>query len=255
VYNRYFIRLAFDGTAYHGWQSQINAHTVQRELEQAMTLITGAAVRLTGAGRTDTGVHAKEFYAHYDLQKMSQQAREDLIHHLNRYLPPDITIDRIIPVNPEAHARFDAVSRTYQYIITRNKDPFRRHYAWYYFKELDVALMNEGCRVLQVYDDFTSFSKLHSNAGNHECHLMEAFWEEQDALLIFTITADRFLRNMVRAIVGTMIELGRHKIDIDSFRRIIEGKDRSLAGMSVPACGLYLVGIEYPESVFIAGTE
>jgi tRNA pseudouridine38-40 synthase len=253
--HRYFIKLSFDGTAYHGWQSQINAHTLQQELEQAMTLITGTTVRLTGAGRTDTGVHAKEFYVHFDLQKMSMEECDDLVHHLNRYLPPDIAIDRIIPVNPEAHARFDAVSRTYQYMITRKKDPFRRHYAWYYFKDLDVALMNEGCRALQTYDDFTSFSKLNSKVRNHECHLMGASWEEQASLLVFTITADRFLRNMVRAIVGTMIELGRHKTDIEGFRRIIEGKDRSLAGMSVPACGLYLVHIEYPESVFIAERE
>ena len=244
---RYFIKLAYNGAAYHGWQRQENALSVQQVLEEAVSTIFGEQVDLTGAGRTDTGVHATEFYAHFDLSGLYHE--EDLagkVHKLNGFLPDNIYVFSVFPVDSDLHARFSAHSRTYQYHISRRKDPFRSELAWYVHGSLNVELMNKAAAVLKEYHDYTSFSKLHTQVKTNNCQVMEAYWQEQGHLLIFNIKADRFLRNMVRAVVGTLVEVGRGKIPIDEFRHIIEAKDRSAAGLSVPAHGLFLVKIEYP---------
>jgi tRNA pseudouridine38-40 synthase len=245
---RYFIKLAYNGKVYHGWQRQENAVSVQQVLEEGMRLIFGEQVGVTGAGRTDTGVHATKFYAHFDLaQQIDGPQLETRRFKLNSYLPGDIFVFDIWQVDSQAHARFDALSRTYEYIITTRKDPFRQDSAWYLHGEIDLAKMNEAARVLFDYTDFTSFSKLHTQVKTNNCKIMEAHWEKQDNLLVFKIKADRFLRNMVRAIVGTLVDIGKGRSGIEDLRKIIEAKDRSEAGLSVPAHGLYLVDIEYPD--------
>ena len=249
--HRYFIKFAFNGSGYHGWQVQDNAATVQQALEKALSLIIGDEIQVMGAGRTDTGVHARQFYAHFDFNILDRKARRNLINKLNRFFADDIVVYDILPVVADAHARFSALSRTYQYQILKVKDPFLNSFAWYIYGDLDVALMNKGAQLLFDYEDFTSFSKLHTQVKTNNCKVMSALWEEQGPLLIFTITADRFLRNMVRAIVGTLVDLGKHKITLDDFRKIIENKDRSEAGVSVPAKGLFLTGIKYPDGVFL----
>ncbi|MCX6233792.1 MAG: tRNA pseudouridine(38-40) synthase TruA [Bacteroidetes bacterium] len=248
--HRYFIKLSFNGTRYHGWQHQKNALSVQQEMEKALSLILRTEIKLTGAGRTDTGVHAREFYAHFDHDELSSEQRQQLIYKVNGFVSPDIVINDIIPVVKDAHARYDALSRKYQYFICRSKNPFNQDFAFHLYTDLDIAKMNEGAKVLFDYSDFTSFSKLHTNVKNHTCKLIEAYWEEKKDLLVFTITADRFLRSMVRAIVGTLLELGQNKISLEEFRQIIERKDRSAAGFSVPAKGLFLTHIEYPVEIF-----
>lgn len=245
--NRYFIQLSFNGKAYHGWQRQDNSITVQEVLEEGLRLIFGEPTALTGAGRTDTGVHATNFVAHFELSLMlSEDELAKRKYKLNSYLPGDIYVFNIWSVDKYAHARFDAISRTYEYVITTRKDPFRQDAAWYVYHKLDVGLMNKAAHVLLDYIDFTSFSKLHTQVKTNNCKIFEAHWEEEGALIVFKIRADRFLRNMVRAIVGTLVDIGRGKIDIDELHRIIQAKDRSEAGLSVPAHGLYLVDIKYP---------
>ncbi|MEN8225605.1 MAG: tRNA pseudouridine(38-40) synthase TruA [Bacteroidota bacterium] len=247
---RYFIKLAYNGTAYHGWQWQDNAVTVQQVVEEAMSTIFREKIEVTGAGRTDAGVHATEFFAHFDLQqKLDAGGLEEKVFKLNSFLPEDVFVFDIIAVKEQVHARFDAMSRTYEYIITTRRDPFRKDMGWFVYGHLDLDRMNEGAAILSEYTDFTSFSKLHTQVKTNNCNIMKARWERQDHLLVFTIRADRFLRNMVRAIVGTLVEMGKGKIDADGLRRIIEAKDRSEAGLSVPAQGLFLTGIEYPEEV------
>lgn len=245
--NRYFIKLAYNGKAYHGWQRQENAVTVQQVLEDAVSTIFSETVEITGAGRTDTGVHATEFYAHFDSENVySEKVLQDKVFKMNSFLPTDIYVFSIFGVDPELHARFSAHSRKYEYHITRRKDPFRGDLAWFVHGPLELEMMNNAASVLKDYHDFTSFSKLHTQVKTNNCRIMEAYWEEQGHLLVFNIKADRFLRNMVRAIVGTLVDVGRKKIGIEDFRKIIEAKDRSAAGRSVPAHGLYLVKIEYP---------
>ncbi len=249
--NRYFIKLSFKGTNYHGWQMQKNANSIQDVLNKALTLMLGEKINVVGCGRTDAGVHAKEFFAHFDTKySLTEKEIDQLVFKLNKFLPKDIAIFNIYPVRPDAHARFDAITRTYQYIITQNKDPFNQEFAFYYYGSLNVDLMNKGAEILFEYDDFTSFSKLHTQVKNNICKIIDARWEKKDQMLIFTIKADRFLRNMVRAIVGTLIDLGIHKITLDDIREIIEQKDRSAAGRSVPANGLFLTKITYPEEIF-----
>jgi tRNA pseudouridine38-40 synthase len=247
---RYFIKLAYNGSAYHGWQVQNNADTIQEVIEDGMRRIFNKRIPLVGAGRTDAGVHAREFYAHFDYDfVLKEKELQKKTYRLNSFLPKDIIIFDMFQVKDDMHTRFDALSRTYEYIITTRKDPFINDFAWFVFPKLDLDLMNEGASVLLEYNDFTSFAKLHTQVKTNHCNLMEAKWEERNHLLVFTIKADRFLRNMVRAIVGTLVELGQAKIDIDEFRRIIEAKNRSEAGLSVPAQGLYLTSIEYSEDV------
>ncbi len=245
--NRYFIEISYLGTNYHGWQLQPNATTVQQVLEDALKLLTGTIVKTTGAGRTDTGVHARHFTAHFDGDHSVFNTIDQCIYKLNCILPSDISVNGLYPVKPDAHARFSAVSRTYEYRISQYKDPFDTTLSWHYFRSLDCNAMNQAALKLQEYSDFSSFSKLHSDVKTNICHIMEAYWHEERGKLTFTIRADRFLRNMVRAIVGTMIEIGRGNIDIREFTEIIEAKNRGLAGLSVPALGLHLVDIAYPD--------
>lgn len=247
---RYFIHLAYDGTAYHGWQMQPNGVSVQQVITEALSLVLRHPVIITGAGRTDTGVHARQFYAHVDIEMfLSTDQCNKLVFNLNALLPKGIAIYEIFPVSSESHARFSAISRTYEYIICQRKDPFLVNRAWFNSQQLDIELMNQGAAILLEYDDFACFSKSHTQVKTTNCHISHAAWEGDAHILKFTITADRFLRNMVRAIVGTLIELGRRKITIDDLKRIIESGDRRLAGYSVPAHGLYLREIKYPESI------
>ena len=249
--NRYFIKLAFNGKNYHGWQMQDNALTIQSVINNALSKLLGEEINITGCGRTDTGVHAKEFYAHFDTCKnFTNDEKKRLIFKLNNFLPDDISIYEIINVKNNAHARFDAISRTYQYFISRQKDPFDNNFSYYVYGDINIDLMNEGAKILCEYEDFTSFSKLHSDVKTNNCKILNAKWVEREDKLIFTITADRFLRNMVRAIVGTLLDIGKKKISLKDFRKIIESKNRSDAGYSVPAKGLFLTKIEYPYDIF-----
>lgn len=196
-----------------------------------------------GAGRTDTGVHAKEMFAHFDFENPIET--ENAVHKINSFLPSDISVFNIIPVHNDAHARFDAKKRTYQYHINTFKNPFSENLSWYYHKNLDIDLMNEAAKILFNHIDFESFSKTNTDVNTYNCIIYEAFWKQENNILVFTISADRFLRNMVRAIVGTLVYVGLHKISLEDFNEIIISKNRSNAGFSVPACGLYLTKIEY----------
>jgi len=244
---RFFIFLKYKGTNYHGWQIQPNAITIQEILQTSISKLLGHQTEVIGAGRTDTGVHASYFVAHFDTCRMIDPVK--LCSTLDRIVPRDISIDQIRPVRDGAHSRFSALSRTYKYFITRKKDPFLQETATHVWGPLDVPLMNEACALLFCYEDFTSFSKLHTDTATNNCRIYEAHWQEEGNILVFTIRADRFLRNMVRAIVGTLLEVGKGNITLDDFRNIIEAKNRCSAGMSAPAQGLFLVGIEYDNGI------
>lgn len=241
---RYFIKLAYNGSLYHGWQIQPNAASVQETLNKALTVLLHSNISLMGAGRTDTGVHAREMYAHFDFETVFDIPK--LIHKLNSYLPKDIVIYTIFQVNEEAHCRFDATKRTYEYHIHLFKDAFLHEQSWYVNQSLDIDLMNEAAQLLLNYTDFQCFSKVNTDVNTFDCSIYEAYWKKEDNKLIFTISANRFLRNMVRAIVGTLVNIGLHKINVADFIRIIESKNREKAGFSVPAHGLYLTKIVYP---------
>lgn len=248
--NRYFIELAYDGTNYHGWQIQPNGSSVQETLMKALATFLRQEVEVVGAGRTDAGVHARRMMAHFDIDRELDGVQ--VTDKLNRLLPPDISVYRVVPVKPDAHARFDATYRKYLYHVTTCKDPFSRQYAWRLFHPLDFEKMNEAARTLFDYTDFTSFSKLHTDVKTNNCRIMHAEWTQvSDTEWVFTIQADRFLRNMVRAVVGTLVEVGRGKLSIDGFRRVIEQKDRCSAGSSVPGHALFLVDVGYPEELFL----
>jgi tRNA pseudouridine38-40 synthase len=240
---RYFIKLAYNGTQYHGWQYQPNASSVQETMNKAVSTLLNTKINLMGAGRTDTGVHAKEMYAHFDFEASFDIT--SLVHKLNSYLPKDIAVYDIIPVHDEAHTRFDATKRTYEYHINTFKDPFSQEQSWYFHQRLDVDLMNEAAELLFNYTDFQCFSKVNTDVNTFDCTIFEASWQQENGKLIFTISANRFLRNMVRAIVGTLINIGLHKITLADFNAIIKSKNRDKAGFSVPAHGLYLTEIEY----------
>jgi tRNA pseudouridine38-40 synthase len=242
---RYFIELAYDGTRYHGWQVQPNASTVQETIEQIFSTFLKEEIRITGAGRTDTGVHASFFVAHFDSRDNALADDPDLVHKLNRFLPDDIVLKSIRSVSPEMHARFSARSRTYHYYIHQKKPLFNRDYCHYYFGELDAESIQRACDALLEYRDFTSFSKVHTDVKTNDCTIAYARWVATDDGFRFEIKADRFLRNMVRAIVGTLMEVGSGNISTEEFREIIASKDRARAGMSAPAKGLFLVDIEY----------
>jgi tRNA pseudouridine38-40 synthase len=247
---RYFIYLEFDGSAYSGWQIQPHSPSVQQTLEQSLALFLRQDVSVTGAGRTDAGVHASEMVAHFDLDEPQDCAW--MQNKLNGILPADIAVHRIVPVKADAHARFDAIARTYKYYVTLNKSAFNRDYSWFLPNEPDFEMMNSSAEILMKTVDFTSFSKLHTDTKTNDCRVTEAKWEElPDGRWVFTITADRFLRNMVRAIVGTLMEVGRGKLTVDGFQRIIESKDRCSAGDSAPAQGLFLHKIVYPDNLFL----
>lgn len=240
---RYFIKLAYNGTHYHGWQCQPNASSVQETLNKAVSVILNADINLMGAGRTDTGVHATEMYAHFDFEKPFDL--KSIVHKLNSYLPKDIVVYAVIPVPDEAHARFDATKRTYEYHINTFKDAFLQDGSWYFHKKLDLDSMNEASKLLFNHTDFQCFSKVNTDVNTFDCTIFEAYWQQKDNQIVFTISANRFLRNMVRAIVGTLVNVGLHKISLDDFNEIIKSKNREKAGFSVPAHGLYLTKIEY----------
>lgn len=241
---RYFIELSFKGTAYHGWQIQKNAVSVQGLLNTALSTILREPVETVGCGRTDAGVHARQLYAHFDTSVVVDSGLAIIA--LNGMLPADIAIFGIYLVHDTAHARYDAISRSYDYHICFRKDPFHKGFAWRIFHIPDVERMNAACTILMAHSDFSCFSKSHTQVKTNLCKITRAVWYLSGRELIFEITADRFLRNMVRAIVGTMIQVGRGQLSLDEFVQVLESKDRSEAGMSVPADGLYLCKIGYP---------
>jgi tRNA pseudouridine38-40 synthase len=241
---RYFIHLAYNGANYNGWQTQPGLPTVQETLEKALSTLLRQPIAVVGCGRTDTGVHASDFYAHFDLKDFKDP--KELTFKLNSFLPPDIAIFAIFPVADNAHARFDATARTYQYHVSDRRLPFRQgQYCRIYFKP-DIERMNEAAQVLMEYEDFTSFAKLHTQVKTNICHLTEARWDRVGEEWIFTIRSNRFLRNMVRSVTGTLLDVGRGKLSIEGLREIIEKKDRCAAGVSMPACGLFLTKVDYP---------
>lgn len=243
--HRYFIELAYNGSGYNGWPIQPNAPSVQETINHALSLLLKQEINVTGAGRTDTGVHASFFVAHFESDVVIPHTKA-LVDKLNRFLGKNIAIKDIYAVLPDMHARFSAISRTYKYYIDKNKNPFTYPFSYRPHPLPDIRLMNEACERLMRYEDFTSFSKLHTDVKTNICHIMEANWEETDEQLVFTIKADRFLRNMVRAIVGTLLDVGQGHITLEQFQQIIESKDRCKAGTSVPGNALFLCDIEYP---------
>lgn len=244
---RYFLVLDYNGSPFCGWQRQPGQDSVQERIERALSTLLKTETEITGAGRTDTGVHARNYVAHFDSEVENLHTNADFLYKLNCILPFDINIQRIALVHPEAHARFDATRRTYKYYVTTRKDVFRYRLT-HRAKNLDIEKMNAAAAKLLQYTDFTSFSKLNTDVKTNNCTVFEAFWTETDGELVFSITANRFLRNMVRAIVGTLFEVGYGKITTDDFCRIIEAKDRGRAGTSAPAQALFLEKIEYPYS-------
>lgn len=247
---RYFVYLAYDGTNYHGWQIQPNGCSVQECLMKALSTFLRKEIDVVGAGRTDAGVHASLMVAHFEND--GELDTMVLTDKLNRLLPPDISVFKVCPVRENAHARFDAIARTYKYYVTTAKFPFNRQYRYRVHGKLDFERMNQAAATLFDYSDFTSFSKLHTDVKTNLCKIMHAEWTRfDDTTWVFTIRADRFLRNMVRAIVGSLLEVGRGKWSVDEFCRVIEQQDRCKAGSSVPGNALFLVDIEYPEELFL----
>lgn len=263
---RYFIELSFDGTNYHGWQIQQNALSVQEVLNEKLSVILRQPIETTGCGRTDTGVHAKEFFAHFDVSEeaidhlpwtigkndektmdhgLLTMDKSILLRSINSILPADIAIKRIFPVGPDTHARFDARLRTYEYHIHFNKDPFKNGRSWELRDFPDLDLMNKAASIIMEYTDFSCFSKSNTQVKTNICKISKAEWLVKEDVIFFQIAADRFLRNMVRAIVGTLLMVGKNEIQPEQLRDIIESKNRSNAGMSVPACGLYLTEVKY----------
>jgi tRNA pseudouridine38-40 synthase len=246
---RYFIELAYKGTDYHGWQIQKNAIGVQQLLNRALSLKLGETIETTGSGRTDRGVHALQQYAHFDI---SRSIRENhLVFQLNRILPNDISIKNILLVTPKAHARFDAISRTYIYKINRSKDPFIYDTSYYRRGDLDLELMNKCAEIFKAYQDFESFSKVKTDVNHFRCTITKSEWISDGDNLYYLVTADRFLRGMVRTLVGTMLDIGTGKTSVDGIQGIINSRDRKMAGRAVPAHGLYLSEITYPPSLFL----
>ena len=241
---RYFIYFSYDGTAYHGWQIQPNANSVQAELQKALSILLRNEIQVVGAGRTDTGVHARMMVAHFDA--METIDTQQLAYKLNRLLPRDISVDKVIPVSNDMHARFSATSRTYHYYIHRRKNPFLRAYSCELFFDIDIERMNEAASLLLEYSDFAAFCKSNSDVKTTICKVTEAKWvDDGNGKWHFVITANRFLRNMVRAIVGTLIDVGRCRLTIQDFKCVVEGKSRSNAGESMQGNALFLENIEY----------
>lgn len=246
---RYFIEIAYNGANYSGWQRQPDALSVQEVLEKALSLLLRTDVSVMGAGRTDAGVHAKQLFAHFDVPEIED--RESLVFRLNAFLPKDIAVKSIHQVRENAHARFDATARRYEYIITLGKDPFSQGLAHQLHLEPAVGAMNQAARALLEYNDFQCFSRSRTDVKTYHCKIEMAQWQRQGQTLVFTIQADRFLRNMVRAVVGTLLDIGFGKTTLNEFHAILKSKDRGRAGASAPAHGLYLVAVTYPDSIFI----
>lgn len=246
--NRYFIEIAFNGTKYHGWQKQPGHISVQQVFNERISLMLGENINCNGCGRTDSGVHAAKFFFHFDT---THELNSDFAFKLNSFLPRDICVKKMFGMKKKIHARWDAIRRTYEYYLYRGKDPFRIDLVTNTWEKYNLQLMNEACRILMEYNDFECFSKSKNGQNHYLCDIFEANWREGNRLLVFRITANRFVRSMVRLVVGTMLDVGRERTSLDEFRRIIESRDRTKSGMAVPACGLYLVDVIYPEGVFI----
>lgn len=242
---RYFLELAYFGKGYHGWQNQPNAISVQEEIEKALSVVFQHKTGIVGAGRTDAGVHAKQIFAHFDTEK--ELEKEAFLFKVNSLLPGDIALKDIFKVRADTHARFDALSRSYEYHIVQQKDPFLEDRSCFVKNKLDVEQMNKAAKILKDYTNFKCFSKSKTDVKTYNCKITEAIWKKENEVLVFHITADRFLRNMVRAIVGTLLEIGLGKQPIDKMHEIIKSKDRGRAGTSVPAKALYLTRVAYPE--------
>ncbi len=247
---RYFLELKYDGAAYCGWQRQPDQPSVQQAIEKALSTLLREEVVITGAGRTDTGVNALYYVAHFDLSHTIEDPAQ-IRYKLNFLLPEDISVSSLTPVCEEAHARFSACEREYRYYISPYKNPFVRSCAWQYYVPLDVDRMNEAAATLLEYDDFTSFAKLNSNNKTNICHVMQAVWTvDANGVLCFTIRADRFLRNMVRALVGTLVDVGRGRYTPEEFREIVESRDLSRSSGGAPPQGLFLSDVRYPAEIF-----
>ncbi len=244
---RYFIEFSFNGTNYHGWQMQSNAITVESVLSRSISIKLNEQIKLFGASRTDTGVHAVQMFAHFDTGKRFIEL--DLVMKLNSFLPKDIFISSIFKVKDDVHARFSAMDRTYQYYISNKKNVFNSN-LYIINSDLNISLMNKACDFLLGKKDFTSFAKKHSDTNNNICNVYEAYWNHEKSELVFTIKSNRFLRNMVRSIVGTLVQVGNQNLSIDSLNHIFDSRDRSESGFSVPAKGLFLTSINYPENIF-----
>lgn len=247
---RCFAELAYNGAPFCGWQRQPSSPSVQQRFEDALATVVRAPVPVVGAGRTDSGVHARRMWAHFDLPDSICDLRR-LALSLDRLCGPDIAVRQVRQVRPDAHARFDAVSRTYRYYVSHRKSPFTRGLSWQIPHPLNYGAMNEAASILLETSDFTSFAKLHSDARTNICRLTEARWTLTEEGAVFQISADRFLRNMVRAVVGTLVEVGRGRLNIDGFRDVVIARDRCAAGESVPAHGLYLWDVVYPPEIFL----
>lgn len=246
---RYFFEIAYKGTNYSGWQTQHNAVTVQEVVEEGLAKLTGEKIEIIGSGRTDTGVHCEQQFFHADIKK--EIVLKDFQHRLNVLLPKDISIQSIRKVKPEASARFDAIARTYHYRITLRKDPLLDGLALHYFKSADVPTMNKAAALLLGEHDFQCFSKVKTNVNHFLCDITKAEWKQKDDQLEFVITANRFLRGMVRAVVGTLLDVGTGKMTVKDVQTIINSKDRKKAGQNVSPEGLYLMKVKYPSSIFL----
>jgi tRNA pseudouridine38-40 synthase len=246
--HRYFLEIAYNGSNYHGWQKQPGAISVQEVVNECISTLLGEQVSCIGCGRTDAGVHARKFILQFDTTK---ELNFDFAYKLNSFVPKDITVKKIYSLSRKIHARWDAIKRSYQYLITIGKDPFMKDLATISFEDPNIEIMNKACNILLEYNDFETFSKTHNSHNHYLCDLYEARWEKKDNLLIFTISANRFVRSMVRLIVGTMLMAGNEKISLDEFRSIIESKNRQKAGKAFPACGLYLTDVQYPEGILV----
>jgi tRNA pseudouridine38-40 synthase len=251
---RYFLKLAYRGTAFHGWQMQPNAISVQELLNTQLSKILGIEINIMGAGRTDTGVHAKEMFAHFDVEEQIRD-KNNLLDSLNKMVSPNVVVFKILAVLDNAHARFDATERAYEYHIHRFRDPFAQDLSAGMYFPMDYALMQKATEMLLFKGDFSSFCKTKSQTKTNICELREAFWKQEGQSWVFYVSADRFLRNMVRAMVGSLVAVGKGKMSLEAFRAMIDAKDRRLAGESAPAQGLYLTRVEYPKDIFIDGRQ
>lgn len=246
---RFLIELSYNGTGFHGWQRQINAPSIQQEIEEKLSTIFRTETPIVGCGRTDTGVHATKYFAHFETDQAFNQT--DLIHKLNSMLPAGIAVQTIVPITNDGHARFSATKRSYEYRITKVKDPFATELAYRFNLSLDVEAMNKACAMMLGEKDFGCFCKSKADNLTNLCNVFEAKWTDNKDSIVFTISANRFLRNMVRAIVGTMLEIGQNRMSLQEFQQVLDSKDRTYAGASVPAHGLYLTAVEYPPEIFL----
>lgn len=249
---RFLLQLSYNGTSFHGWQRQNNAPSIQQEIEEKLTTIFQQNTAIVGCGRTDTGVHASQYFAHFETE--IEFDTSTLLHKLNSMLPQGVAAQGVSAITNNGHARFSATKRSYEYHITKVKNPFAADLAYKCNLQLDLNRMNKACAMMLGEKDFGCFCK--ANADNHTniCNVSEAKWIETDTMFIFSISANRFLRNMVRAIVGTMLEIGQKKMSLEGFQTVLDSKDRTFAGPSVPPHGLYLTVVDYPSEIFLPKT-